>query len=130
VPVREVKEIIEKARGQTKLHILLMLNCGMTQQDLSDLRPEEIDWSAGTITRRRSKTQHNEHTPIVCYRLWRETWTLLQQHGNRTRGHALLTTTGKAWVRDEILNGKDIVRKRANRGIFKLTLGKIRPGPS
>ena len=78
----------------------------MTQADISDLKPEEIDWATGTITRRRSKTQHHEQTPIVCYRLWRKTWTLLQQYGNRTGDHALLTKTGKSWVRDEILDGK------------------------
>jgi integrase len=106
VPVQEVKGIIEKSKGQTKLHILLMLNCGMTQQDISDLAPEEIDWCAGTITRRRSKTQQHEQTPTVCYRLWRATWTLLQHYGNRTGDHALLTKTGKTWVRDEIVGGK------------------------
>jgi integrase len=106
VPVQEVKGIVEKAKGQTKLHILLMLNCGMTQQDITDLKPEEIDWTDGTITRRRSKTQHQKQTPIVCYRLWGETWRLLQQYGNRIGNYALLTTTGKAWVRDEIIEGK------------------------
>ncbi len=41
----EVKRLLAAARGQLKLHILLMLNCGMTQQDISDLRPSEVDWS-------------------------------------------------------------------------------------
>jgi hypothetical protein len=68
--------------------------------------PTEIDWTDGTVTRRRSKTQHQKQTPIVCYRLWGETWRLLQQYGNRIGDHALLTTTGKAWVRDEIIEGK------------------------
>jgi hypothetical protein len=37
------------------LHLLLMANCGFTQQDVSDLSQDEVDWQLGTITRKRSK---------------------------------------------------------------------------
>ena len=43
----EVKKILAKAHGVLRLHILLFLNCGMTQQDISDLHPSEVDWDGG-----------------------------------------------------------------------------------
>ncbi len=106
IPVDEVRKILASAHGVLRLHLLLFLNCGMTQQDASDLRPGEVDWEAGRITRRRSKTEKMEQTPIVCYKLWPETFTLLKKFGHREGDHALLTHTGRPWVRDEIVNGK------------------------
>jgi hypothetical protein len=78
----------------------------MTQQDISDLHPAEVDWEAGRITRRRSKTEKEETTPIVCYVLWNETWNLLKKYGKRGGDQVLLTHTGRPWVRDELVNGK------------------------
>jgi len=63
----------------TKLYILLMLNCGMTQGDISDLLVTEVDWTAGTITRKRSKTADHKGVPTVKYSLWPETLRLLRQ---------------------------------------------------
>ena len=56
IPTREVevfsldeaRALMEKARDQVRLLILLALNCGMTQVDISDLRPEEVDLGLGT----------------------------------------------------------------------------------
>jgi len=106
IPVDEVRKILAKTQGILQLHLLLFLNCGMTQQDVSDLHPGEVDWEAGRITRRRSKTEKMEQTPIVCYKLWNETFRLLTKFGHREGDHVLLTHTGRPWVRDEIVNGK------------------------
>lgn len=111
IPVDEVKKILARARGVLRLHLLLLLNCGMTQQDVSDLHPGEVDWEAGRITRRRSKTEKMEQTPIVCYKLWNETSRLLAEFGHRDGDHVLLTHSTRPWVRDEIVNGK---RKRSD----------------
>jgi hypothetical protein len=51
----------------------------MTQKDISDLRPNEVNWKQGTITRKRSKTARHENVPTVTYRLWKETFRLLCQ---------------------------------------------------
>ena len=59
----EVQTLIEAAPGQLKLHLLLMLNCGFTQQDVADLGQEEVDWLAGMISRRRSKTGDTSPSP-------------------------------------------------------------------
>ena len=77
--IDEIKTLLERASDRTKLYILLMLNCGMTQKDISDLKQSEVDWGEGRITRKRSKTKGFENVPTVTYPLWRETFRLLQQ---------------------------------------------------
>ena len=68
VPVLEIGEVpklIDEAPGQLKLHLLLMANTGMTQTDISDLHPSEVDWERGRVTRKRSKTEDRASVPTV-----------------------------------------------------------------
>lgn len=107
IPTSEVKLLIESASGQLRLHILLMINCGMTQVDISDLKPKEVDWERGRIKRKRSKTEDHSNVPVVDYPLWPETIRLLRLYGRRDGERALLTESGRPWVRDSLLpNGK------------------------
>jgi integrase len=76
----EVKGLLDASSGQTKLCILLCLNTGMTQRDISDLRHEEVDWKSGMVRRKRSKTRKFGNVPSVVYQLWPETFRLLQEH--------------------------------------------------
>ena len=100
---KEISTLLENASDRTKLYILLMLNCGMTQKDIADLQHSEVDWKAGRITRKRSKTRKHENVPTVCYRLWPETLRLLKQERNRTRsGDVLSNENGSKILRDEI----------------------------
>ena len=55
-----------------------MLNTGMTQKDISDLRQQEVDWRR-VWSRRRSKTATHDKVPIVTYQLWKETRLLRQE---------------------------------------------------
>jgi integrase len=103
--VDEVLAILRKAKGVLRLHLMLMANTGMGQKDISDLSPEEIVWEEGRIDRRRSKTKKIK-TPYVSWQLWPETWRLLQQYAHKEGKHALLTESGKPWVRKEIVNGR------------------------
>jgi len=102
IPLEEVRSLIAKAPGQLKLHLLLMLNTGMTQVDISDLRPGEVVWDQGRIIRKRSKTADHEHVPIVEYPLWPSTWDLFRRFGRRDGERALLTESGRPWLRDEL----------------------------
>jgi integrase len=95
IPTAEVKAILKKAEGKTKLYVLLMLNCGYSQKDLADLRPEEVNWKTGVITRKRSKTKKQASVPVVRYRLWSETFDLLKSCGNRTGDRVLLNEAGQ-----------------------------------
>ncbi|TWU37934.1 hypothetical protein Q31b_47230 [Novipirellula aureliae] len=77
--IDEVMTLLQTTSDRSRLYVLLALNCGMTQKDISDLCSEDINWQARTITRKRSKTQHHESVPTVTYRLWPETLSLLLQ---------------------------------------------------
>jgi integrase len=97
----EIHMLLGNATSQLRLHLLLMLNCGMTQKDISDLRKDQIDLGAGTITRRRSKTAMRKNTPLVCYRLWPCTLEELRKHLSDDPVIALLTRNGNRWVSKE-----------------------------
>lgn len=103
--VEEVQHVIDEAPGKLKLALLLMCNAGMTQKDASDLADEEVDWTRGTITRRRSKQKHNENVPVVTYRLWPLTFKLLKKYRSGAE-RVLLTESGLPYVRNEMVDGK------------------------
>ncbi len=98
----EVGRIVAAAPGQLKLHLLLMLNCGFTQQDVSDLTRAEVDWVGGKILRKRSKTGDQDKVPTVEYPLWGETIALLKQFRAASGDRVLTTQSGLPWVRDSI----------------------------
>lgn len=107
-----------------------MLNCGMYQNDIAELRGEEVDWKKGTITRARSKTRER-HGPVVTYKLWPETFALLKKQ--RAKGERLLTTDeGKPLVRFWLEDGKmrryDVIQSAWTRLAEKLKMDKIRLG--
>jgi integrase len=96
-----LRQFYKAASGQTKLHTMLMLNCGMTSQDISDLQDNEVDWEEGTITRKRSKTQDHDDVPKVTYKLWSECFRLLKEHRSG-KPNVLLTKTGNLWIQEKI----------------------------
>src|SRR6185312_5979844 len=80
--IEEVRQMLAVCDGfseKTKLYLLLMLNCGMYQNDIAELHRDEVNWTRGTLTRARSKTRER-HGPIVTYKLWPETFALLKKH--------------------------------------------------
>ena len=91
----EIKALLDGGPDRTRLFILLMLNCGMTQKDISDLHVSEVDWDQGRIIRRRSKTEDCENVPIVNYLLWPETFRLLkQERAKRSKDRVLVNANG------------------------------------
>lgn len=89
--IEEIQQLVQAATDRTRLYILLMLNCGMTQKDVSDLRGDEVDWEQGRIIRKRSKTADHQTVPRVSYLLWAETFRLLEQERNREDATFVLT---------------------------------------
>ena len=106
--VDEVKNLLaKKPHERFELWTLLMLNCGMYSKDISDLKPSEVDWEAGRIIRKRSKTEHLATTPTVNYKLWDRTFELLKKYGKRTGDRVLLNRDGDALVQQRYKdNGK------------------------
>lgn len=62
-----------------RLFLLLMLNCGFTNEDVAALLKSEIRLSEGRIVRQRGKTRRHAHPPVVSYKLWSTTIKLLEQ---------------------------------------------------
>jgi integrase len=93
--IDEIKTLIAKASRRTKLYVLLMLNCGMTQKDIADLVHSEIDWHAKQIVRKRSKTKSHASFPVVRYQLWEATHELLVSERSDDDGRVLTNSNGK-----------------------------------
>jgi hypothetical protein len=51
-----IRTVFLAASPRVRLYVLLALNCGMTQVDISGLKQQDIDWGRGTLTRKRAKT--------------------------------------------------------------------------
>jgi integrase len=120
----EVKRLLDGSNDTTKLYLLLMLNCGMQQKDIADLGQDEVDWKAGRITRKRSKTGNHKNVPEVSYLLWNETFRLLKGHRSNDPKLALTNRNGTPLKTEEIINGKvkkiDNIRSAFNRVVRKL----------
>jgi integrase len=97
--VDQFKAAFEAATERTRLHLLLGVNCGMLAKDMSDLRPDEVDWEKGRLRRRRSKTAHHANVPEVEYPLWPATFDLLKKFRSTDPAHVLLTEEGNTLVR-------------------------------
>jgi integrase len=94
----EFRAAVDAASGKLKLALLLMANTGATQADVSELRDDEVDWEAGRIIRKRTKTRDQANVPVVNYLLWPSTFALLKQHRSG-QDRVLLTDSGKPYVR-------------------------------
>jgi integrase len=121
----EIKRLYDAATERVKLYILLGLNCGYTQSDISTLEHAHIDWSRGMIIRARNKTgQPQEH------KLWPRTLHLLRRQvtARRESSLALLAEGGQPLVRvairddgtpsktDAIGHGFDVLKANLNQG--------------
>jgi hypothetical protein len=104
-PTEDVRRIIDAATGKLRLCLLLMLNCGMTQKDVSDLLDMEVNWRDGRIVRKRSKTRGHVSAPTVDYKLWPETFDLLKDCRSGFE-RVLLTKSGGPYVHKRMVDGK------------------------
>ena len=101
----ELAHLYAVVKGQSRLHFLLMLGAGFTAKDISDLHPAEVDWTEGTISRRRSKTRRHADAPTVTYKLWPQTFALLREHRSVSPDAVLLSPNGERWVADKPHDG-------------------------
>lgn len=128
--VPDIKTLLNASTDRTKLYMLLMLNTGMTQKDISDLQQDQVDWKKGRIRRKRSKTQHQTGVPEVDYPLWKQTFTLLKQHRSRDKRRVLLNERGGSLFQQTIkhneqLKKTDNIKSAFSRVARTLTLTHI-----
>lgn len=110
----EIHVLLKQASDRTRLYILLMLNCGMTQKDISDLRPDEVDWDRGRITRKRSKTKKHRNAPEVSYVLWKETIALLRKERSTGDSSRILLNENGQPLRQDTRGGDGKFKKTDN----------------
>jgi len=132
--IEEVRQLLAGCDGfseRTKLYLLLMLNCGMYQNDIAEMLKEEVNWTKGTVTRARSKTRER-HGPVVTYQLWPETFALLKKHRAKDGELALTTDEGKPlvrlWLEESRTRRYDVIQSAWTRLADKLGVKKIRLG--
>jgi integrase len=101
----EVQIVLGTAVARTKLFVLLMLNCGMEQKDISDLLHNEVDWKKGRIRRKRSKSEDaSDDVPEVDYKLWPSTLKLLRKFKSTDPDRVLTNNDGMPLIRDQIID--------------------------
>ena len=83
----------------------------MTQKDIADLQFSELDWQAGRIVRKRSKTKDQENVPVVNYLLWPMLGLLKAEKSKGGTGRVLLNANGGPLWFEEV--GKDAKYKEA-----------------
>tara|TARA_R110002111_G_scaffold185031_3_gene250887 strand:- start:2159 stop:3712 length:1554 start_codon:yes stop_codon:yes gene_type:complete len=110
----EIELLLNGTEGRTKLFVLLMLNCGMTQKDISDLQKDEVDLSAGRIIRKRSKTANFAGVPTVNYLLWPETLQLLKQYQDDSGSDCFFLNSKGARLLTEYFNTRNNYAKNDN----------------
>lgn len=94
LPLDYIKRLLAGATDREKLYLLLMMNCGMTQGDISGLRQEEVNWNKGIIVRKRSKTKQHQGVPTVSFPIWRSTLKLLQSFHTKKGDYVLTNEDG------------------------------------
>jgi len=101
--VKEVKKLLAKAKGQTRLYCLLGLNCGFNPTCVASLRHDHIDWETGEIDRPRHKTNGRQR-----HKLWGETLEALREHATdrddsqEGGGLVLLSARGTCLIQERI----------------------------
>ncbi|MBL4810608.1 MAG: tyrosine-type recombinase/integrase [Phycisphaerales bacterium] len=108
----EIYLLYDTANDRMKTFIVLALNCGFGQTDISNLRVGEIDLKEGRIIRKRSKTG------VECqFALWPLTVKLLKEHGNmdgKPGDRVFVSRSGQRLVHeqyvDDVLKKTDCVR--------------------
>ena len=104
---KEIGKLLAAASDRTKLYILLALNCGFYGVDIAALKQKEVDWSAGRITRKRTKTRNaSANVPKVNYLLWRQTFDLLKRCRSKHAELVLTNQAGKPLWSESEKNGK------------------------
>jgi hypothetical protein len=117
--IEMVRAVVASSRDRLRLCLLLMLNCGFIQADISELSAAEVDWENGRILRKRTKEADHESVPEVDYPLWGETFRLLQEYHSEDPAHVFLTDYGTTWVRDWVDENGDRHRTDGVRSAYR-----------
>jgi len=124
----EINILYSAASERTKMFMLLGLNCGFGQTDISCLLVGEVDIEESRIIRKRTKTG------VHCqFALWPLTVEMLKKHGNfdgKPNDRVFLSTSGLPLVyehfRDDKFKRTDAVRSAFSRLMRKTGISNHR----
>jgi len=132
----QFRRLLDVSTDRSKLYWLLMANCGMTQVDISEMKPSAIDWEKGILTYKRRKIKRKKTRKARTYKLWPETLELLRKLAKRSGSRALTTRTGTPLVNRTVktdgrkVNGVAITnafnRAKAEAGLDEFSATDIR----
>jgi integrase len=121
-----IAALLKHAAPRTRAFVLLGLNCGMTAQDISDLKHDELDLDAGTITRRRSKSQRARTAcPVVTWPLWKETAEAIRETMTEEGPLVFVGQQGRPMVVETIRKDGRVMKTDSVRQAFDRTRRKL-----
>lgn len=125
-----LKKLLAVATDRCRLYVMLALNTGYNQVDISDIRRNQIIEINGDtfLVRRRQKSSHQNDFRTQHY-LWPETLALLSRHfaHENAEGYALLNVNGKPLLVGGTDNIRDTMHHVRNvSGIMEITYKQLR----
>ena len=134
IPLSEVQVVLAAIKNDFhRLYALLVLNTGMQNNDIGNIRESQI--VGNLFTMKRGKTSDSENVPTVTYRLWPETLSLLKKFKSRDPHRWLLSSAGTplyaaSYTEDDKPQTSDIVGQQWWRAGYALTLAQLRKVPA
>lgn len=126
LPLDHIGKLLAAANERTKLYLLLMLNCGMYPVDIAELRQSEVNWKAGRIIRKRTKTKDHKDVPTVNYKLWPETFSLLKACRSKDSERALTNEKGGPLRIEKISGDRKAQRSDAIKSSYSRLCRKLK----
>lgn len=121
-----ITALLANAAPRTRAFILLGLNTGATAQDISDLKHSELDLKAGTITRRRSKSQRARTAcPTVTWPLWGPTIKAIKATMSKDGPDVFAGQNGRPLVVETIRKDGRVQKTDSVRQAFDRTRRKL-----
>lgn len=126
ISLQSVKRVIANLKNDWhKLLCFLVLNTSANNSDIALMKKSDI--RNGIWTRKRVKTAHLANSPVVSYKLWPETLSLLAKFKSKDPELWLLNKVGKPLY----VNGKkDNISQQWENGDYFLTLKDLRKSPA
>lgn len=133
----DIADLFTKVVGVQKLYYLLILNTGAYESDIGTWEKHTvnekgksiptIDLASRTITFKRHKERNVLKVPTVTYRLWDETFLLLQAHISQHEGLLLTNASGTPlWVDEEKTNETKSKCKRKRINVIGRQFGRLK----